>query len=153
MFVDAADDRDRPLRFCSGTERGGRDEVGRALQPAPRIVAVVAVLRDACHRQRVQRLQQERPQATDEHRRIGVDPADRGALHEPPLAGRIEQLGGALGTAVAHDTRSNLVGQPVADRVARHLPIVAWPVVTLRAVMEEPPRDEPEALVAADGSS
>ena len=103
VLVDAADDVDRPLRLGGRTERGRGDEVGGALQPTPRVVPVVAVLGDAGHRQRVQRLQQQRPQTADEHRRVGVDAADRRSRLEPPLAGRIEQLSGAFGSAGADD--------------------------------------------------
>ncbi len=54
VLVDAPDDLDRPFRLRRRTERGGGDEIGRALQPTPGIVPVVAVLGDARHRQWVQ---------------------------------------------------------------------------------------------------
>ena len=47
------------------------EELGRALQAAPRVVAVVGVLGHARHGQRVEALQQQRPHAADEHRRVG----------------------------------------------------------------------------------
>ena len=153
VLVDAADDPDRALGLGGRTERGRGDEVGRALQPAPRVVPVVAVLGDACHRQWVQRLQQQRPQTADEHRRVGVDATDRRVrtrttarrVHrtaQPPVRERLEPTTRER-TWSANQSRIESLGI---------CPSWHGPWVRSRAVMEEPPSDEPEALVAADGS-
>ena len=52
--VHPADDLDRPFRLRGRPERRGGDEVGGALQPAPRIAAVVGVLGHPGHGQRMQ---------------------------------------------------------------------------------------------------
>ena len=44
------------------------------------------MLSDRLHRYRMQRLQKQRPDSTDEHRRISVHAPDRILLAEPPLA-------------------------------------------------------------------
>ena len=56
-LVDSAHPVDRALRVGGGAEGRHREERTGALQPAPRITAVVGVLGDACHRQRVKRLE------------------------------------------------------------------------------------------------
>ncbi len=55
-------------------ERGGGDVLRRAPQSAPRVGAEVAVLVDAGHGPRVQRLGEQGAQAPDDHRGVTVDP-------------------------------------------------------------------------------
>ena len=98
--MDSAHLVDSPLRIVCGTERGDREEGAGALQPAPRVAAVVGVLGDSRHGERVQRLEEQRPQAADEHRGVGVHPPDRAVLGEPARAGRVVDASpvvGALG--------------------------------------------------------
>ncbi len=89
--------RHGPFGLGGGPERGGGHEVGRALEAPPRVVAVVAVLGDAGHRQGVQRLQQQGAQPTHEHRAVGVHEPDRGVVGEPALARRVEELDPSFG--------------------------------------------------------
>ena len=114
-FVDSVHGVDRTLRLRRRTERGRREEVGRALQSPPRIGAVVGVLGDSRHRQRMQRLQEQRPEAADEHRSVGVDATDRRVVGEPSGLVGVEQL---EVTSVAHRARrhaiADLVTQPRA---------------------------------------
>ena len=102
-LVHAVHHRHRLLGNRDGAERGGRNELCCALQPAPRIVAVVGVLGHASHGQRVQRLQQQGAQPTDEHRRIGVHQADRTIGREPARPGRRhDRLGLLIGLIADH---------------------------------------------------
>ena len=71
---------------AGGSEGGGREKIGSALKPAPWVVAVVGVHRHTGHREGMQRLQEKRPQAPDEHRGVTVYPHDRAVLGEPPWA-------------------------------------------------------------------
>jgi len=88
-LVDPAYPVDRTLRIGGGAERRHRKERTGALQPAPRIAAVVGMFRDARHRQRMQRLQEQRAQTTDEHRGVGMHPADRAVFGEPARPRRL----------------------------------------------------------------
>lgn len=81
---------DGALRVVGGAERGGREEGARPLQPAPRVTAVVGVLRDRDHGLRVQRLEQQRAKAAGEHRGVAVHPPDRAVSGEPARARRGE---------------------------------------------------------------
>ena len=89
--VDGTDAGDAALGDVDRAERRRREEMAGPLQSAPRIAAVARVRGDTGHRQRVQRLQHEGAQAADEHRRIGMDRADRCARREPSRPGRSEQ--------------------------------------------------------------
>jgi hypothetical protein len=88
--VDTPDAVDRVLRVVGGTERGGREEGTRPLQTAPWVVAVIGVLRDRDHGPRMQRLQQQRAKAADEHRGIGVHAPDRAVSSEPARSRVVE---------------------------------------------------------------
>ena len=92
MRVDAANPVHRALRVLDSAVRGRRQERAGALQAPPRVFAVVGVLRDGDHRQRVQRLKQQRPEAADEHRGIPVHTADRAVVREPARSGLAEAL-------------------------------------------------------------
>jgi hypothetical protein len=81
--VNSAHPVDGALCVGGRAECRHREERTGPLQPAPRIAAVVGVLGDAGHRQRVKRLQQQCPQAADEHRGICVYPPDRTVFAEP----------------------------------------------------------------------
>ena len=101
-LVDPAHPVHRALRVGGGAERRHREERTGALQPAPRITAVVGVLGDARHRQRVKRLEQQRAQPADEHGGIGVHPPDRPVFAEPARARRLvdaRPVGGPSGPA------------------------------------------------------
>jgi len=50
------------------------------------------VLRDRDHRERVQRLQQQRPEAADEHRGVAVHPPDGAVVREPARSRHAESL-------------------------------------------------------------
>ena len=83
--------------------------------------AVVRVLGDAGHGQRVHRLQQQGAQPADEHGAVGVD-APRHAVgpEEARVAPAIVDIGGrpAVGPrrlAVAHDEPGHLQGEPAAE--------------------------------------
>ena len=66
---------------------GGEHELRRALEAAPRVFAELAVLVDRGHRPRFERLHEQRPQAADEHHRIGVDaPRDAVGPEDPCVA-------------------------------------------------------------------
>jgi len=90
VLMDPPDLVDGALRVVGGTVGGGREEGTRPLQPAPRVVAVVGVLRDRDHRPRVQRLQQQRAKTADEHRGITVHAPDRAVGREPARSRRVE---------------------------------------------------------------
>ena len=94
-LMDVPDVVDGALRVVGGAERGGGEEGARPLQPAPRVAAVVGVLRHRDHRLRVQRLQQQRAQAADEHRGVPVHPPDRAVGAEPawPRVGEERPVG------------------------------------------------------------
>jgi RNA polymerase sigma-70 factor, ECF subfamily len=96
--VDATHLVDRPLRVVSRAERGDGEEGAGALQPSPRVAAVVGVLGDAGHGERVQRLEKQRPQTPDEHRGIGVDAPDRTVLAEPARARSVVNPGPVAGS-------------------------------------------------------
>ena len=123
-IVDRPHDGTGPLGLGGRPEGGRRQEVGRPLQAAPRIGAVVAVPGDTGHGEGMQRLQQQGPQATDEHRGIGMDAPDRRLVVEPAFAGSVEQLLGALLGGVADHPLADLIGDPRAqstDRVEAHV--------------------------------
>ena len=71
-----------------------RDVVGRADQPAPRVGAEVAVGEDPVHRDRVDRLQQQRPQPGERHRGVGVHPPGHAGGPVQAGVGVLLQLGG-----------------------------------------------------------
>ena len=91
-FVHSVHGVDGTLRLRRRTERGRRQEVGRALQSPPRIGAVVGMLGDTGHGERMQRLQQQRPEPADEHRSVGMHATDRRVGGEPSGLVGVEQL-------------------------------------------------------------
>ena len=81
--VDGPHDADGAVGVLDRAERRLGQEGAGALQASPRVAAVAGVLVDGRHRQRVQRLQQQRPDAADEHRRVAVHGADGVVGAEP----------------------------------------------------------------------
>jgi predicted PurR-regulated permease PerM len=149
--VDAAHPIDGSLGLRRRPERGGCEEVGGALQASPRVTAVVGVLGDSGHRQRVQRLEQQRTQSAHEHRCVGVDAPDRRIVGEPSRFVGVEQLGSSDGLVGPDDARSDLFAEPGAD-VERHWPIVPRPREYHPDVPEEMP-PEPDAAAATSAGS
>ena len=106
--------------------RGGGGEPGR------RVLAPVAVLVDPGHGKRVQRLEQQRPQAGDGPGQVGVQPPGHAARTEQAVVGGIdgnavsERGRGALEQAGAREhTRGHGDDQPAGDGSRR---IVAMPM-------------------------
>ena len=98
--MDTPDVVDGALRVLGRAVRGGRQEGTRPLQPTPRVVAVIGVLRDRDHGPRVQRLEQQREKTADEHRGVPVHAADRPVRREPARSRRVEPrpVGRSVGT-------------------------------------------------------
>ena len=126
--VDGPDDVDRLLGVVLGAERGDREEAAGAGEPAPHVAAVAGVLGHRGHRGRVHRLQQDGPDAADEHRGVAVDPGDGAVRGEPARTrGAVDPL------AVLRPVRSGhaaeqLRAEPVAHlRHRRHGPRVRRP--------------------------
>ena len=93
--IDALDARmDLPHQLARALGRSGvsvddgGDVLCRAPQPRQRAPQVVAVLVDAGHRQRVERLDDQRSQTADQQNGVGMDPpADRLRAEEAPVMG------------------------------------------------------------------
>jgi predicted PurR-regulated permease PerM len=132
------------------TERRGGEEVGGALQAAPRITPIVGVLRHTGHRPWMQRLEQQRSQAADEHRRVGVDATNRCIVGEPTRLARVEEFGSPGGFVRADHPHPDLVAEPRTN-VERHWPIVPRPREYHPDVPEEMP-PEPDAALRASGA-
>ena len=84
-LVDGADVRDGGHRVFLAAEGRGRDEVAGPLQPSPGIAPVARVVGDRRHRQRVQRLQEQRRHAAHEHRAVIVHLPDGTVRGEPAV--------------------------------------------------------------------
>src|SRR6185437_4723302 len=109
----------------------------------PRVAAETGMSRHRGHGQRVQRLQQQRPDPADEHGRVPVHAADRAPFREPALAARVDHLaarralrpghpiedGGADPSADAADATPTITSAMTA-----HSLIISRPAWTLRAV-------------------
>jgi hypothetical protein len=77
---------DGRLGLLDRAEGGRADEGRRPAQAAQRVLLVARVLRHARHGERVQGLEQERADATDQHdRQVGVDPSRHAARREKGL--------------------------------------------------------------------
>ena len=75
------------LGLGRGAEDGHGHVVGGAIEAAPHIVAVVAVVGHARHRQRVQRLDHQRPQTAHQHGRVAVQaPGQAAGAEESEVA-------------------------------------------------------------------
>ena len=118
-LVDGPHPVDGCLGVVGGAVGGRPQEVGRALQPPPRVVPIVAVVGHTGHRQRMQRLEQERPQPTDEHRTVGVDALDRRSFLEPSFGTGGVDLRVAFGGVGADDPIAYLHGEPCSQVFAR----------------------------------
>ena len=77
-------DRALGVRHCA--VRGQRDVPAGALEPSPEIGMESGMLSDCLHRYRMERLQEQRADGADEHRRIAVHPPDCVVVIEPTLA-------------------------------------------------------------------
>jgi hypothetical protein len=77
--MDLADHGNRLADRRRRSVRGGTDEPTGATEPTPWVVAIVGMLGNARHRQRMERLEHEGPESADEHRGVGVHVPD-GAL-------------------------------------------------------------------------
>jgi hypothetical protein len=126
-LVDRPDPRDRLPRVVGPAERRSGEKVTGPLQPAPRVAAVIRVLRHGGHGQRVQQLQQQGPDPANEHGRIPVNLADRPVLGEPalagpvdlPPAGRARRSGDPL-----ENGRANPRANPISSTQASHALII-----------------------------
>ena len=112
-FVDAVHDIDGPLRFGCWPERRGREKVGGALEPAPRIAAVIGEFGDAGHREWVQRLEEDGPHPADEHRRVAMNPSDRCIVGEPSRFVGIEELTTPFVGIRTDDPITDLTAEPI----------------------------------------
>ena len=110
-LVDAAHPVHRALRVGGGAESGHGQKGAGALQSAPGVAPIVGVLGDAGHRQRMQGLQEKRPQSADEHRRIGVHPPNRAILVEPARARRVVDARAVRGTVRARNQAEQAAAQ------------------------------------------
>ncbi|MEY2766301.1 MAG: hypothetical protein RL552_1206, partial [Actinomycetota bacterium] len=157
-FVHAIHEVDGSLGFVRRTERRCGEEVSGALQAAPRIMPLVRMLRYTRHRQRVQRLHEERTHAADEHRRVGMHPAYRAIVGEPSRSSRLHQLHHSCLTLGAGDTIAQRLAERLAhraecvsDRLAREFHafivpadvrgLITMPVGTLNYVTNTPGSD------------
>ena len=85
VLVDGLHDAAGGLRLLHRAVGRRHDVLDGALQPAPRVGAVVAVLLDAGHGQRVQSLDQQGAHAADEHGGVGMDTPGHAVGIEHPL--------------------------------------------------------------------
>lgn len=124
--VDAADPVHCTLRVGGGAEGGHGQEGAGALQASPRIAAIVGVFSDSSHRQWVQGLQQQCTQAADEHRCVGVHPADRPVHREPARSRGVVDPVAVLRTLRAGDHCEQPLPEAFSDRTevggAHHSP-------------------------------
>ena len=99
---------------CAAVDDGPHPRGGVG-QPTEGVAAVVRVLGDARHRERVHGLQHQRPHAAGEHRSVGVDPpGDAVGAEEAVVLGRLG--GGPDRRVVAHHHLGQLVGEAASDR-------------------------------------
>ena len=145
----AMDPIDGLLGLRRRPERGGGQEVGGALEPAPGVAAIVGVVGDTGHRQRVQRLEQQRSEPADEHRCVGVDPSDRGIVVEPARLVGVEQFGAPCRRIGSDHPAADLFAHPRAH-VGGHWLIVPRPHEYHPDVPEDSSPD-PDARPAAAG--
>ena len=73
---------------------GGQHVGGGGGEPARRVVTPLAVLVDAGHRERVQRLQQQRPEPGDRHGQVRVQPPGDTARAEEAVVGGFDRDAG-----------------------------------------------------------
>ena len=92
-LVDRAHGADRLLGVVDRAEGGDREELAGAGQAPPHVALVARVVGHRLHRRRVHRLQEHRPDAADEHRRVRVHPHDLRVGVEPARArGAVDAL-------------------------------------------------------------
>ena len=97
---------------------GGADELGGAVQATPGIPAVVGVLGHAGHGPGVQRLQQQGPQAADQHRQVAVDPPGH-AVGPEQAAIALGPLEAAGRVGLADQQTTDLRSHPAAHRIGQ----------------------------------
>ena len=148
--VDSMDPVDCSLGLRRRSETGGRQEIGGPLETPPGIAAVVGVLCDTGHRQRVQRLEQQRTKTPDEHRRVRVHAANRRVVGEPSGFVGVEQLCVPRRGRGSGHACPDLFAEPCAN-VRCHWLIVPWSREYHPNVPEEMPT-EPDAATSAQGT-
>ena len=117
-------------------------------------LAIVGVRCDARHRQRVQRLEQQRPHATDEHRRVGVHPSDRRVVVEPARLRRCRTTRRAACRRQDRRLIADLLAQPTLHFRRRsyvharrtHWLIVPRPLSTIRTCPKIPHDGSPTRI-------
>ena len=102
--MDPAHGRDRPVRVLGGAEHGGGQEPGRPLQAAEGVAAERGVVGDTGHRQRVQGLQHEGPQAPDQGGQLAVDPPGHAVRSEQAVVALVGHPLGQVGRVRARRT-------------------------------------------------
>ena len=89
----AAHPVDRRLYFGHGAERGGGDVRRSPRQPSQGVTPVAGVLFDAGHHLGMGGLNEQRPDPTDERRRVGDQPPrDRAGAHETWISPVLERV-------------------------------------------------------------
>ena len=84
--VDRSDCSDRPLGIRHSPICGHREVPAGALEASPEIATEACMINNCLQRYRMERLQEQRTNCTDEHRGIGMYPPNRILLAEPTLA-------------------------------------------------------------------
>ena len=115
--VHRSDDPDRAVGVLDRAERGLGEERAGALQASPGVALEAGVLVDGRHRQRVQRLQEQRADAADEHRRVTVHGADGVVRAEPARALGVQDALAPLRPLVAGDAREDHRAHAPAHRL------------------------------------
>ena len=82
--VRPTDGGDHAKGLAGGAERGDGDVGGRVAQPSERILVVAGVLGNPGHREGVGQLDQQRPDAPDDRRGVGVQPPRGGVGAQQP---------------------------------------------------------------------
>ena len=110
-FVNCTHAVDSVLGGDGRTKGCGCEKIGSALQATPRIVAVIGMRGDACHGDRMQRLEKKCAQSADEHRRIAVHTNDRAVFREPTRTWLGHHLFHSLPSIGAGDATTHGVAQ------------------------------------------
>lgn len=122
-----ADDPDRAVGVVDGAEGGLGEKGAGALESPPRVTAVSRVLIDRSHRERVQRLQQQGPHPTDEHRRVAVHAIDGRVGTVTARPDRQMYPVASSRTFLAGDAFEDHLAHALLDRTERvHLPTVRF---------------------------
>ena len=113
--VHPLDHRDGGLGVLGGAVGGGGDELGGAHEAPVGVAAVVGVLGHTGHGERVEHLQQQGPQAADEHGGVGVHPPGGAVGSEQPriAVDRLTEVPNRL--PIAGDHASDAAAESMAD--------------------------------------